>query len=396
MPFRLRGGAGDGAAAMGGIESGAWRQGIAIERLEVAPQRRILVTSDVHGHLAHLKSVLAQAHFGGDDLLVIAGDLLEKGPEVLATLRYAMELGRTHAVICLAGNVDLSRVQLLEVTDPAHHGDIYAHLQRLRHWPSNLFDEMAAEMGVVLRSPADFTLYREAMLARFEPELNFLRSMPAILETQRFIFVHGGLPTPNLVELVGRDVYDVLAYPLFYNIEQRFDKYVVVGHMPVMLYDGQIPQHNPLIDHRRRIISLDGGCGLKEDGQLNLLILPNIDCRAGEISWVHYDGLPVYEALTAQAASPDSVNIRWGDLGVRVLEPGTEYTLVEHVSSGRRLWVENAYLTPEGTALRGDYTDYRLPVRPGDELSLVRSTDRGHFVKRNGVAGWYRGELRRK
>ena len=109
---------------MGGIESGAWRQGIAIERLEVAPQRRILVTSDVHGHLAHLKSVLAQAHFGGDDLLVIAGDLLEKGPEVLATLRYAMELGRTHAVICLAGNVDLSRVQLLEVTGPAHHGDI--------------------------------------------------------------------------------------------------------------------------------------------------------------------------------------------------------------------------------------------------------------------------------
>ena len=38
-------------------------------------------------------------------------------------------------------------------------------------------------------------------------------------------------------------------------------------------------------------------------------------------------------------------------------------------------------------------TDYELPLRPGDMVSVVESTSRGYFVKHRGVSGWYRGEL---
>ena len=63
---------------------------IKVIRQEIAPGRRILVTSDIHGHLNHLKRVLNKAKFCVDDLLVIVGDVIEKGPESLKTLRYVM------------------------------------------------------------------------------------------------------------------------------------------------------------------------------------------------------------------------------------------------------------------------------------------------------------------
>lgn len=34
-----------------------------------------------------------------------------------------------------------------------------------------------------------------------------------------------------------------------------------------------------------------------------------------------------------------------------------------------------------------------LPVSSGDILSLEKETSRGYIVKKNGVSGWYLGEL---
>ena len=40
-----------------------------------------------------------------------------------------------------------------------------------------------------------------------------------------------------------------------------------------------------------------------------------------------------------------------------------------------------------------DSTDDRLPVEPGDALSIVRATSRGYLAKKAGVTGWYTGRL---
>ena len=42
-----------------------------------------------------------------------------------------------------------------------------------------------------------------------------------------------------------------------------------------------------------------------------------------------------------------------------------------------------------------DATDYRLPVCPGDRLSLVCQTQRGCLVKKNYITGWYYGRIQR-
>ena len=53
-----------------------------------------------------------------------------------------------------------------------------------------------------------------------------------------------------------------------------FRRWVIVGHWPVTLYRPDIPSAKPLLLPDRHIASIDGGCNLKADGQLNALILP--------------------------------------------------------------------------------------------------------------------------
>ena len=55
----------------------------------------------------------------------------------------------------------------------------------------------------------------------------------------------------------------------FLDQGHSFSKWVVVGHWPVTLYHTDIPSAAPIILRDRKIISIDGGCVLKADGQLN-------------------------------------------------------------------------------------------------------------------------------
>ena len=75
-------------------------------RPHIEPGRRVIAVSDVHGNLPFLKGVLEKVHFSPSDVLIIVGDLLEKGRYSLDTLRYVMELQKSHTVYTLCGNCD--------------------------------------------------------------------------------------------------------------------------------------------------------------------------------------------------------------------------------------------------------------------------------------------------
>ena len=101
---------------------------IQINRLTLPADRRILVTSDIHGQLGHLKGALETANFSKDDILFIIGDMIEKGPNSLGVLRYVMELCETHTVYPLIGNVDAHR---LEMIGRWHIAEIYPYLKHM-------------------------------------------------------------------------------------------------------------------------------------------------------------------------------------------------------------------------------------------------------------------------
>lgn len=359
-------------------------------RPEIEPGRRVLAISDIHGNLPFLKGVLEKACFSTADVLVLVGDLFEKGSESLGVLRYVMELGRTHTVYALCGNCDYIDRVFLEGR-PGVDEEMWPVFQ---FWGRrSLILQLGAELGMTPQSADDLPALRQAILERFPRETEFLLTMPQILESGNFIFVHGGIPREERLEEL--NAYGCMKNDDFMGQGYSFRKWVVVGHWPVTLYDPHIPMARPLIEAKRHIVSIDGGCVLKVDGQLNALIIPDI--YGNEMTYTAYDGLPVVVAEEEQHPSRDPLNIRWSDSAVEVLREEGDLCWCRHITTGRELWILKEYIYPrrkDGHLHCEDSTDYLLPVSAGDRLKLVRRSSRGCLVKKQGVTGWYLGPVR--
>ncbi len=365
-----------------------------IEHKKIEQGKRILVTSDIHGHLSYLKEILRKVSFSDEDILFIVGDMIEKGPENLNTLRYIMDLYKQGNVIPLIGNVDAYRLKLIYELSEENVCSFYNYILKLRQWTgTSFYEELATECGYQINKPEDILLSKQAVITHFEDEFKFIANLPTVVETQKYIFVHGGLKEKQVSENISQSVFDLTKYDAFAeNATDIFDKYVVAGHWPVVLYATDIPQMNPIIDRDRRIISIDGGCGVKKDGQLNLLIIPDINCSIDDISYVSYDEIPTALALDNQNPSAESIYISWLNKKIRILNKGKEFSYIEHIESGYKLYIPNSYIRNETECF--DFTDYRLPVKKGDMLSIISKNSKGCIAKKDGVIGWYCGKLK--
>ena len=382
----------------------------AVIRPHIEPGRRVIAVSDIHGNLPFLQGVLEKVRFSPDDVLVIVGDLLEKGKDSLSTLRYVMELQKSRTVYTLCGNCDYIDRMFLEgraiekaafsrrgnsLLGAADAGVDQELWPVLSYWGTrSVLLQMGLELGRPMpQGPGDLPALRAALLEHFPEETGFLLAMPHILEWGNFIFVHGGIPREDRLDEL--DAYSCMKNDDFLGQGRSFRKWVVVGHWPVTLYNPSIQCSAPLIDRERHIASIDGGCVLKLDGQLNALIIPDITGDGMSCTW--YDGLEQVTALDGQEASPDPVNIRWSDSVVEVLSEQGDCVLVRRPSDRRELWLPHDFVSVwrDGKTHTEDATDYRLPVAAGDRLGLVRETGRGLLVKKDGVTGWYFGRISR-
>lgn len=376
-------------------------------RPPIEPGRRVIAVSDIHGNLPFLKGLLDKVKLTPDDALVIVGDLLEKGRDSLATLRYVLELQKTHTVYTLCGNCDY--IDSMFLTGDTVGSSAYSTRSLLQDgaagvdeelWPilsywreRSVLIQMAMEAGLPLPGgPEDLPALRAALLERFPEETGFLLNLPTILEAGNFIFVHGGIPREDRLEEL--PAYSCMKNDDFLGQGLSFQKWVVVGHWPVTLYGPAIQCSAPLLDRARHIASIDGGCVLKVDGQLNALLIPDVYGEDMACAW--YDDLPVLTALDTQEASARSINIRWSDSAVEVLAEEGDCVRIRHPASGRELWVPGDFVSVwrDGRTHTEDATDYALPVSPGDRLSLVRDTRRGLLVKKDGITGWYHGRVK--
>lgn len=361
-------------------------------KMNIPSGKRILVTSDIHGHPELFRRLLDAAGFSDDDLLVIVGDIAEKGPDSLGALREVMRLTGKGNTVALMGNVDLARVDSILRLDVDSAGQFYEYLEEIRSWSHGIWDEMTSEFGVFCSSPEEVLAVKDRVLERFRMELDFISGLPTVLETQKYVFVHGGLRDSDIRANASRDARELLKYDDFMTGAPVFDKYVVAGHWPVQLYSDRTACCDPLINRKKRIIPIDGGCGIKEYGQLNLLIIPDIAADVGDICFLSADDLPRAEALDDQAPSEDHINLRWIDNRVETLEQFDQYRRIRHLSTGHECLIPDYYMYDDEYA--ADYSDYLLPVRAGDKLSVVGESPLGYHVKKDGVFGIYRGRIK--
>lgn len=365
-----------------------------IQKVDFPENKRLLVLSDPHGHREEFERLLERANFSKEDILVIVGDLPERGLDSLGLIRKVMELSETHCVYTLMGNVENHRLFCLHSEDERWQKELLeAALNAKELWGSSLLQQMLSEAGYPLTAGLDTKAVFPVLRERFQRELAFLESRPTVLETQNRIFVHGGLPHENLSLLLSEDRNRFLKWDHFLSYGLSFQKTLVVGHWPVTLYSKSYPNCTPYYSETQNVLCIDGGCGVKKDGQINLLIFPSY--LSNSYTLLTCDGLPTVKALDAQAESDDFGYIHWGDNEVYIIEETQISAKVLH--HGKAITIPQKYLIrKENTVLSYDYTDYRLPVSPGDVLSVVDETEMGLYAKKNGVSGWYTGRYEKQ
>ena len=62
-----------------------------VQKLELPAGRRVLAVSDIHGNLDFFQALLRQVGFCRNDILIILGDVLEKGEAYFAEKKAAKE-----------------------------------------------------------------------------------------------------------------------------------------------------------------------------------------------------------------------------------------------------------------------------------------------------------------
>lgn len=369
-----------------------------IQRIEALPGQRLLVVSDIHGHYDWLVQLLKKLEYGADDILVILGDLIDKGPESLRVVRYVMELSRRQPVYVSMGNVDLARVQML-LDDTPEAGEAFARFLSwvTEFWGVSFFQDMLSELGIGLQqiTAENAQEYMQRLREHFREELEFLRSLPTILTAGRYLFVHGGVPTDILSALEGTDAVPYLKNDAFLEKGYRFETYTVVtGHWPTCLYRQAYEDVSPLFEAERGILCIDGGCGLKVSGQLNGILIPGCMAETEEITWRSVDAFPTVRAIAAQEERPAEVHIKFKDSRVELLAEKEGWKLVRQVSSGKTSEVPAEWLKrwSDGYLHCEDYCDRLLPVQAGERLSMVLEAGKRRYVKaENGQIGWYDG-----
>ena len=77
-----------------------------VHHAHFTPGRRVIAVSDIHGNLPFFLGLMEDISLTPDDILVLVGDLLEKGADSLGLLHRVMALAEEHTVYAVCGNCD--------------------------------------------------------------------------------------------------------------------------------------------------------------------------------------------------------------------------------------------------------------------------------------------------
>lgn len=182
---------------------------------------RILATSDIHGQNTKFLNLLKTADYEpNSDLLVVCGDLIDRGEENLETLATCIDLQKKGAII-LKGNHEQFLEQALKemITDDC--------------W--NTLSSEVINLWVGHNGGA--TMYEEIKDLSHEKLieiLKFVRNLPLYFETGKYIFTHAGANTRKPIEKNTENevVWMENSFP---SCPGYKDKIMLFGHVPTWL-----------------------------------------------------------------------------------------------------------------------------------------------------------------
>ncbi|HDR7566416.1 MULTISPECIES: metallophosphoesterase [Bacillus] len=354
-----------------------------IQKLLIPKGVRVIVISDIHGELNLLKELLHKVNFKDEDYLIINGDLCEKGRNSIGVVNYVMDLVVSKPnVYVIEGNCE-AVVEALVNENPAL-------INYLCTRKNTIFNEWLAKLNVTVNEESDICEVKNILMGRFSKEIKWLTELPTAIETDDYIFVHAGLEDRENWRQTDRK--NAIAMPEFFNKSHRADKYVIVGHWPVVNYSEEAPSNNPVIDKEKKIIAIDGGNAIKEAGQLNAFIIHR-DILNDTFSYTYVDHFPQYEVLTDfNANSVMQGGVTYPHYYIEPVERMKDFTVCKQIGTNELLYVKNEYIKQLESGeytVKTDISCAQIGVRKGDIVSLIDGSCMGYdLIKKDGVEGW--------
>lgn len=216
----------------------------------------VYVISDIHGQYDMFMELLDKIKFKDTDTLYVLGDILDRGPHPIKTVRKLMEMPNA---ICMVGNHEIMALEGLEflmkeITDRSIEELDKETLDNYLTWQASggrstldEFSRLDPEMKQdVIDFIKEFVIYEEVSV-----------------NDKNFLLVHAGLGNYS----PEKDIEDYSLYELIwmradYNVQYFKDTYVITGHTPTQTIEDN--PHPGYIYRRNNHIAID--CGANSPG----------------------------------------------------------------------------------------------------------------------------------
>lgn len=211
----------------------------------------VYVISDIHGEYDKFLELLDKIKLKETDTLYVLGDVLDRGPHPIKTLRKLMDMPN---VICMVGNHELMALECLEllmkeITDMSIEELDEDMLENLVTWQYNgsksTIDEFnqldAKAKQEVIEFIKDFVVYEEVSV-----------------NDKDYLLVHAGLGnySPEK-EIEDYSLHELLWMRADYDVQYFEHTYVVTGHTPTQTIEGN--PHPGYIYQSNHHIAIDCG-----------------------------------------------------------------------------------------------------------------------------------------
>lgn len=181
---------------------------------------RILAVSDIHGENSKFLKLLEKAEYEPEqDLLVVCGDMIDRGTENLDTIKTCIDLQKKGAII-LKGNHEQFAEQCLRdmvIADDWSSPSMAIHTWITHNGGSNFYNEI-----------------ENFSKEKLKELLKFFRSLPLYFTAENYIFTHAAANTKKPIE-ENTENEAVWAEDNFYYRPAYKDKIMVFGHTPTWL-----------------------------------------------------------------------------------------------------------------------------------------------------------------
>lgn len=225
------------------------------------------VMSDIHGEYDAFIKMLDKIKFSENDKLYVIGDVLDRGPYPIKTLMHIMN---SNNVTMLAGNHEhmailCLRVLIEDLTDEVFAKISNKFIESLEDWKMN-------GGGTTIKDLFDYSKEDRKKVLDFLMKLKLYKELE--VNKNKYILVHAGLGNFEKDKPLKKyDIMELVWDRMDYNKKYFEDKYLIVGHTPTQLIDGN--EKPGYIYKNENNIVIDCGCTFK-GGRLACLRLDDM------------------------------------------------------------------------------------------------------------------------